>query len=139
MSLSDSPGREHAELIRRFEPGADAETLDRRGQLARRRLHRVEHRARGAPAGPRFELAKRIARFAGQQSGGAAAAAKADAVGLEQDDLVTGGRAGIRRHRAGHAAADDHDRMGDNAAKRRILTPFLCGNGIQPRGDAVTN
>ena len=102
-------------------------------------LHRIEHRARRAPARPGFELAIRLAGLAREQAGRPAAAAKADAIGFEQDDLHAGRRAGIGGHGAGHAAANDHDRMVDDAAKRGKLAPLLYRDGIQPWGDAVTS
>jgi hypothetical protein len=49
------------------------------------------------------------------------------------------GLAGIRRHSAGHAAADNDYRMRDFAAKWRKFRPLLPADGIQPGGDAVMN
>jgi hypothetical protein len=59
--------RHDAQRARHVETGLDAESLDGGRQLARRRFHGRKHLARGAPAGPRFELAVRLARFAREQ------------------------------------------------------------------------
>ena len=81
----------------------------------------------------------RRARFARNQPGGTAAAALAHTSGVEQDDLHAGSRARLRRHGAGHAAADDDHRVGDDAAERRKFGSVLDGNGIKPGGDAVAS
>ena len=76
--------------------------------------------------------------FSGADAVRSPAAAAAQSIGLEQHDLAAGRGAGIRRHHAGQAAADDDQRRVLVALEGRVHGTLLRGHAVEPGRHTVS-